>query len=427
MKVHFIGIGGIGISGLARYYVDQGFEVSGTNDLESPETLRDLQEMGVKVYFDLNVTNIDPKTDLIVYSNAWPKNFPDFMDQIHTLGISVKSYPEALGEITTKYNTICVAGTHGKTTTTAMILHILSDVGLEPTGIVGSLLSETGSNYIKGDGNILVIEADEYAKAFMNYSPSTVVVTNIDHDHHDIYPTLTDLQETFRKLGEKLPVVGKLVCSALDQNSWDTFEDLEREIIDYSNIDINDLNLKVPGQFNRRNAQAAIAGVRVLGVDEDRAKKSLATFKGTWRRQEYKGETATGQFVYDDYAHHPTEIQASLAGFRELFPDKKIAVIFQPHLYSRTRELFQEFCQSFDQKAVDQVVIAPVYAAREVVDESVDSNKLAECISRNHRNVVAVTNMESSIDFIDKEMDIIITMGAGSITELGKQLVKGAK
>jgi len=424
VKIHLIGIGGVGVSALARLYVSRGYDVSGTNDQPSPKTLSDLEKLGVVVSYQPDIDVIANDTDLVVYSNAWPKNYPGYFDEVQNLGIKVLSYPEALGEITKEYTTVAIAGTHGKTTTTAMVLHILTKAGISPSGIVGSLLSSTGSNYVSGTSNILVIEADEYMKAFLNHHPAIVGVTNIDHDHHDIYPTLDDMKDTFRQLGENLPEIGTLICSTLDQNSWDTFEDLQRNLIDYSAIDVDDLNLLVPGQFNKRNAQLAIAVCSVLGVLEQNSKKYLESFKGTWRRQEYKGKTKSGQLVYDDYAHHPTEISASLAGFREMYPGKKITVVFQPHLYSRTRELFDDFVEVFASSSIDQIILVPVYAAREAVDESVSSEVLVNKINDIKDSAI----FASDIGKVDKEInpnsEVIITMGAGDITSLSDMLIK---
>ena len=424
MKVHLIGIGGAGVSALGNLYLGKEYEVSGS-DTNRNRFTDILEKKGVKVIIGHKADLITKDLDLVVYSNAIPKHDPDNVElaKARELGVEVLSYPEALGRITKEYTTIAVSGTHGKTTTTAMLLHILQETGLSPTGIVGSLLSSSGSNYVEGDSNILVIEADEYMKAFLNHSPTMIGVTNIDHDHHDIYPTLQDLQDTFKEFANNLPELGILICSALDQNSWDTFEDLARTVIDYSVIPVEDLSLKVPGAFNRRNAQLAIALAIQLDITLEDATKSLESFKGTWRRQEFKGEGDNGRLVYDDYAHHPTEIMASLSGFRELYPNKKITVIFQPHLYSRTKNLYTEFCNAFNPEYVDQVILLPVYAAREEADPEIDIQVMAQEINNTGPKAMAAADFQDAITKIDNESEVIVTMGAGDVTELSNQLV----
>ena len=426
MKIHMIGIGGLGISALAKLYVHRGHQVSGTNNMPSPKTLEELESAGVEINYEISIENVDLDTELIVYSNAWPKKYPEFFDEIRSLGIKLLSYPEALGEITQEYSTVCIAGTHGKTTTTAMVLHILRDNNVSATGIVGSIVVEFNSNFVAGDSNVLVIEADEYMRAFLNHKPAIVGVTNIDHDHHDIYPTFDDMKQTFRQLGENLPQIGTLVCSALDQPSWDTYEDLTRNIIDYSRVE-TDFDLHLPGEFNRKNAQLAIAITSVLGINEVDAKKSLGSFKGTWRRQEYKGETDSGQVVYDDYAHHPTEIAASVSGFKEKFIDKKITIIFQPHLYSRTKELFKDFVATWQSIDINQLIIVPVYAARESLDPTATSQILTDKIrAGTDMSVNYAKNFTEAVSLINQESEIVITMGAGDITDLSNTLTSNA-
>ena len=424
MKIHIIGIGGMGISALAKLYVNEGHDVVGTNDQPSEHSLASLEDSGVKINYNLKDFTIDDDTDLIVYSNAWPKNYPDIIKAADQSGVKVLSYPQALGEVTRRYQTIAIAGTHGKTTTTAMLLHILTEVGLSPTGIVGSNLVATKTNFVAGDSNLLVIEADEYMKAFLNHLPAIVGITNIDHDHHDIYPTIEEMKQTFKQLGESLPEIGTLVISALDQNSWDTFEDLTRTVIDYSSLDLSEATLPVIGAFNVRNAQLAITIATLLGVSEADAIAALQTFKGTWRRQELKGNNDSGAQVYDDYAHHPTEIQASIQAFKNHFVDKKITVIFQPHLYSRTRELFDEFVEVFINNQVHQLIILPVYAAREIPDASVSSEILTSRIRNTYEGEVEyVSDFDAAIEKISSQSEVVITMGAGDVTEISDMVI----
>ena len=261
-------------------------------------------------------------------------------------------------------------------------------------------------------------------KAFLNHLPAIVGITNIDHDHHDIYPTIEEMKQTFKQLGESLPEIGTLVISALDQNSWDTFEDLTRTVIDYSSLDLSEATLPVIGAFNVRNAQLAITIATLLGVSEADAIAALQTFKGTWRRQELKGKNDSGAQVYDDYAHHPTEIQASIQAFKNHFVDKKITVIFQPHLYSRTRELFDEFVEVFINNQVHQLIILPVYAAREIPDASVSSEILTSRIRNTYEGEVEyVSDFDAAIEKISSQSEVVITMGAGDVTEISDMVI----
>jgi UDP-N-acetylmuramate--alanine ligase len=395
-KIFFIGIGGIGISSLAKMAISKGIKVSGVNDEDSPKTLDSLREAGAEVIFKTEMEYL-PEADFYVYSDAWIYRGPEIIKNARDTGKPVMNYFEALGEFAKEYKVIAIAGTHGKTTTTAMLAEILIEAGLDPTVIVGSFITKLNSNFRKGDGEYLVVEADEYNKHFLSLHPFVTVVTNIEADHLDCYKDLAEIQETFRQLSVQS----------------------ERVISDYGKYLEKVPKLSVPGVHNRMNAAAALAVADVLNIDQEVAQKSLAEFTGTWRRLEKKGETREGTIIYDDYAHHPTEIRASLEGLRELYPknEKNITILFQPHLYSRTKALFDDFAKCFSD--ADRVLILPIYFAREAKDESISSEKLAEAVKREtgNQNIQAFSDFESAESFVKSlnlgPKDVFVTMGAG--------------
>lgn len=404
-KIFFIGIGGIGISALAKMAISRGMEISGVNDEESPKTLEPLQKAGVTIFFQNELKEL-PDADLYVYSDAWLYRGPEILKNAKDTGKPVLSYFEALGIFAKEYKVIAISGTHGKTTTTAMVAEILVEAGLDPTVIVGSFVLKFNSNFRKGNSEYLVVEADEYNRHFLNFNPFIVVVANIEADHLDCYKDLADIKSAF----DKFILQSKNI------------------VLDYSKYLEKIPKLSVPGIHNRMNAAAAMAVADILNIKEGVAQKALKEFSGTWRRLEKKRETENGTIIYDDYAHHPTEIKASLGALRELYPkgSKKITVVFQPHLYSRTKALFDDFAKSFSE--ADQVLLLPIYFAREAKEESVSSDKLAEAIRTNGAKV------ESFQDFITAEIyirtlnlgknDVFVTMGAGEAYKVTDNIFK---
>lgn len=393
-KVFFIGIGGIGISAIARMMHLEGKDVSGS-DMSDGELTRELRELGIRIVIGQGFELIPTDTDLIVYTVAIPHYDPKLFKQVADSGIPYKSYPQMLGIVTADKYTIAIAGTHGKTTTTAMIAKILMDAELDPSVIVGSLLKEYKSNLIIGKSEYFLVEACEYERSFLNIKPKLLVITNIEEDHLDYYKDIGDIKNAF----EQLKLQSKNVIS------------------DYSKYLEKVPKLSVPGEHNRMNAAAALAVADFLQVDENIAKKSLSEFTGTWRRLEKRGETKEGVIIYDDYAHHPTEIKASLEALRELYPvgEKKITVVFQPHLYSRTKAFFNDFAKSF--KGADSIYLLPIFFAREEKDESVSSEKLASAITLAGDKAKAFPDFESIENFIKDlnlgKNDVFVTMGAG--------------
>src|SRR3989344_42839 len=408
-KVFFLGIGGIGVSAIARMMLLQGKSVFGSDILESI-IVEDLRNLGAEIKLGQAIELIPKDIDLVIYSIAIPKYDPEFFKKLQNSGIQILSYPQMLGVVTANKYTIAVSGTHGKTTTTAMIAKILIDAGKDPSVVVGSLLKEYKSNFIVGKSDLFVVEACEYERSFLNLKPKILVITNIEAEHLDYYKDLADIQNAFEQLSAQS----------------------ERVISDYSKFLERVPKLSVPGAHNRMNAAAALAVADMLDIDEEVAKKSLAEFTGTWRRLEKKGETKEGTIIYDDYAHHPTEIKASLQALREFYPKsaKKITVLFQPHLYSRTKALFDDFAKSF--KDADKVLLLPIYFAREDKDESVSSEKLVNAINktinkegddaRAYPDFKSAENAVVALKLGSK--DIFVTMGAGEAYKISDKVLK---
>lgn len=414
-NIHFIGIGGIGISALAGLLFSLGKNISGTEDNESPETLDTLRAKGVKISLDLDPLKL-PLAACYIYSDAWLSNHPEIINEAKKRDVPVISYFEALGQITGSFFLIAVAGTHGKTTTTAMISDVLENGGLDPTVVVGSLRSVSGSNFRQGKSEYFVVEADEYLRHFLKLSPRILVITNIEEDHLDYYKNLADIENAFMELAGHVPKGGFVVCDPKDKSIAKAIKGVRAKIIDYNEFLSSVPKLHVPGPHNRKNAAVALAVARAIDINTVKATEALRGFSGTWRRFEYKGETKNGMVLYDDYAHHPTEIKATLSGARELYPDKKITVLFQPHLYSRTKILLYQFGGAFS--LADEALILPIYAAREKPDPSISSAILAEEIIKQGTNAKYISTFDDATDYIlenGKKGDLLITMGAGDV------------
>lgn len=403
--VHCIGIGGIGISAIARYCKSRGASVQGSDGGVSRITL-DLQNEGIIVYNGHNGAHISKDADLVIYTIAI-RDDNEELKAAQERGIKCLTYPQALGLLTEEYTTIAVCGTHGKTTTTAMVATMFKLSGKSPTVIVGSLLSEGGSNFLEGDSEYLIVEACEYKRSFLNLRPTHILVTNIDEDHLDYYKDMNDIRSAFQSFADTLPESGSLITHG------DVDLKTKAKKINADIIEKNKINLTVLGEHNKENAQLALTLAQELGLDDELARKGLEMFSGTWRRLEYRG-THKGGIFYDDYGHHPTEIKATLQALRERYPEGKYKLIalFQPHLYSRTKQLLNDFSQSFEQ--ADKALIMPIYASREKDDGTVSSYDLVEKTP----NGMYVETFEEAYSFLDKNAHsgtVVVTMGAGDV------------
>ncbi|OGJ59538.1 hypothetical protein A3D11_00215 [Candidatus Peribacteria bacterium RIFCSPHIGHO2_02_FULL_49_16] len=425
MRIYMIGIGGIGMSALAQLYVSEGHSVSGSDREVSPTTGL-LKKKDVRVFIGQRAENVPADAELVVYSDAvWEDNVERM--RVKGLGMREISYFEALGEVTRGRFTIAITGTHGKTTTTALVAKILKDAGKNPTAIVGSIVPEFGSNFLQGSRDLFVVEACEYKDHVLKLSPNVLVLTNAEWDHTDWFPSLAAEQEMFGKAAAALPKDGAFVTNPDDPNVAPIVEKAKCKVVDYTKEEVPELQLV--GEFNKMNARAAVAAARAAFPDISDAMMhhSVADFKGTWRRFEMKGKTKEGAIVIDDYAHHPTAIRETLKATREKFPDKTLVVAFHPHLYSRTRDLMEEFAHAFS--GADEVIIAPIYAAREEPIEGITARVLAEKITaagvpaRGADSLPEVESFLRSSLLAHPSSLVILTMGAGDIYKIANTLV----
>jgi UDP-N-acetylmuramate--alanine ligase len=417
---YFIGIGGIGMSALAQMFSSQGAQVTGSDREASPVTEL-LESKGIAMIIGQKAEQVPANTEIVIYSDAVPPENSE-RARARELGIPECSYFEMLGKISEGRRTVAVAGTHGKTTTTGMLVRILRDAGASPTGIIGSIVKDFGSNYVQGTSNLFIVEACEYRDHLLELTPQILVITNLEWDHTDFFPSLEALQETFRKAIERVPTDGTIVTDPHNKNIAPLLADAKAKVVDYTKESAYELRL--PGEFNQDNARAAASAARAAlsEITDTSIYGSLSAFQGTWRRFEYKGKTHNGADVYDDYAHHPTAIRETLKALRAKVKGKVI-VAFHPHLYSRTRDLLEEFSTAFVD--ADKVFIAPIYAAREKDDGTISSEILAEHIRATGTDASAL----DSFDAIERtlgeagEGDTIMTMGAGDIYKVADKII----
>ncbi len=430
-KVHCIGIGGIGLSALARYYVDNGAIVSGSDTTDSA-LLRTLHKEGMTITIGHSEDNVPEDVECVIYSIAidTEKNEEYIRAKIlaEKNNIQLLSYPEALGAITKNKKTIAICGTHGKTTTTAMTYYALKEAGIHATTIVGSLIDIDGkkTNYIYGDSEYLIIEACEYKRSFLNYHPTYVVITNIDDDHLDYYKDRADIVSAFQSFVDTIPDKGEIIAHGDVSTMIYSIHMTNADAI----VSTQSIELSVFGVHNKENAALVIALGRKMGLDEVKIRQGLQAFSGTWRRMEYRGKKIMNGneiTLYDDYAHHPTEIKASLCALKEHFPDDKtkreihrIIAIFQPHLYSRTKVLCDDFATSFDN--ADEVLLLPIYASREKYDASITSNMLQEKIGDKAQVFNTPESVVVYLNEYAEKGDVLVTLGAGDVYTIYKNI-----
>lgn len=416
-KVHIVGAGGIGISALAKILEAQGISVSGSDI-----------EFGVH-----RAENLPSDAQLLIYSNAIPDTNPE-RQKARESEINQLSYPEALGEFAKGKKVIAVAGTNGKTTTTAMIGWIMEQAGLDPTVIVGSRVLDWNSNARSGKGEWLVIEADEYKRAFLNYEPDIAIITNIAEDHLDYYKDINDIKAAFRQFVRKIKPDGRLVYNSQDKNTASVISDLSRSdpgrtTLPMPGEGIEDWHLQVPGKFNQENAAAAAAVAKLLKIDDQIVKHALESFSGTWRRFERVGKLGNAEII-SDYAHHPDGIRVTLAAAAESYPGQKILVVFQPHQHNRTKKLFNQFVAALCGSDIDHLIIAEIFdvAGREAQpDQDIRSRDLVREIKKCGKQAEYVPDLadcENKIRAGAGNYDMILIMGAGDIYKVANNLVK---
>ena len=448
IKVHFIGIGGISMSGLAEILHNAHFPVSGSDRAPS-ELTEKLEKEGATIFYGQKASNITEDIDLVVYTAAIKDDNPEYA-RAKELDIPMMTRADLLGQIMRNYKTsIAVSGTHGKTTTTSMLTSILLAADADPTVSVGGMLPSIGGNIRIGQSGCFVTEACEYTNSFLSFFPTISIILNIDSDHLDFFKDLDDIRRSFKKFADLLPEDGLLVLNADIEDHEEITKDVKCKVVtvsskgpaDYTAAAVKydekgcasfdvvccgevlmNIHLAVPGAHNISNALADIAVSEHLKIDRGAVIKGLGSYTGTDRRFQYKGKIGEVT-VIDDYAHHPTEIAATLAA-AENYPHKKLWVVFQPHTYTRTKALFDEFVNVL--KTADEVVLADIYAAREKNDIGISSNDLCEAIKNNGTSAHYFGSFDEIENFLLQNCspgDLLITMGAGDIVKVADSLL----
>ncbi len=416
-SIYLIGANGVGLSAVGKLFIHKGIKVSGS-DLNGGIFFDELKKMGAAMYIGHDASQISDDVDLVLYSAAVPQDNPELIEATKR-GMKLMTYAEILGEISKSYKTIAVAGTHGKSTTTAMLATILEDAGYDPTVIIGSRVPvwEYGNIRI-GESKYLVVEACEYKAHFLELDPDMIVLTNIDADHLDYYKNLDHIIDTFQKFVERAGIV---FVNGNDKNS--TKLEIKNKIV--YELD-GTIDLAVPGKYNLENATAAKVAALEIGVSLEKVQASLGHFEGIWRRFERVGEWNETS-VFSDYGHHPTAIRKFLEAAREYFPGRRLIHIFQPHQHSRTKDLFGDFVDSLGE--ADITIIPEIYVgAGRKENSEISSGDLVKEIKKKSVEVIFTKDLEetkSVLEDIAKPNDVLLFQGAGDIDDLARSLVNG--
>lgn len=449
IKIYFIGIGGISMSGLAEILQTEGFQISGSDRAPSDLTHM-LEERGVKVFYGQREENLTAELDLVVYTAAIKSDNPELL-AANKLGIPTLTRAELLGQMMKNYKTpIAISGTHGKTTTTSMLSQILLSADMDPTLSIGGIYKPIGGNIRVGASDIFVTEACEYTNSFLHFFPKIGVILNIEEDHLDFFKDLADIRHSFHRFAELLPADGTLILNGGINDYQEITEGLSCRVItygfspefDYSASDITfdesgfpsfqlkqkdggerRFSLHVHGEHNILNAIAAIAVADRLSLSNKDIGEGLSSFDGTDRRFEYKGQV-NGVNIIDDYAHHPTEIRATLNAAAQ-YPHKRLWCVFQPHTYSRTKAFMEEFAKALS--LADEIVLADIYAAREKDTLGISSQTLQEKIRSLGHSCHYFPSFDAIENFLMKNCtkdDLLITMGAGDVVKVGENLLQ---
>jgi len=457
--VHFIGIGGSGLSAIARLLLESGYTVSGSDRALSPFA-DDIRKAGAKIFVGHHPRNI-AGADSVVVSSAVSADNPE-VEAAKRAGIPVYKRSDFLGQLMKGKNGIAIAGTHGKTTTTAMTAWVLHELGSDPSFIVGGMMNDLSVNAHAGKSKLFVIEADEYDHMFLGLKPRIEVVTSLEHDHPDIYPTLEDMYNAFEKFVDLLPEDGTLIVCSENPNTAELMSHarkIGRNIVAYgmhreqtvnsplwvmgrdvkpnkrggfdfyAQSNLNKfgseplfVSLQVPGEHNVQNALAVLAIIDMLGLSSEDAANALGTFTGTSRRFQLRGEVNDIR-IFDDYAHHPTEIKATLAGARARYPEQRIWAVWQPHTYSRTQTLFLDFARSF--KDADEVLVTEVYASREPEQEFTSAEIVSAMPHLSARYRKTLSEATSYLLEHLQPGDVVLVLSAGDADQISTDVVKG--
>lgn len=442
---HFIGIGGTGLSAIARVLLEKGHQVSGSDQVMSP-LAREIQDLGVKISIGHDSANVIG-AEKVIRSSAIKDDNPEVI-AARNAGISVIKRVDFLEELVSDQNVIAIAGTHGKTTTTSMIAWVLHSLGLDPSFVIGSIAKNMGVNAHYGSGEFFVIEADEYDNMFLGLRPAFSVITYVEHDHPDFFRTFDDYRAAFSKFVKRTQDGGTVFVCRDEPGSFSLIDEIPQlvkkasygfhpessyqahvipserpgiksfKVIQHADIGVRELctiHLQIPGDHNILNATAVIALVDAMGLDMVKSAEALSKFSGAGRRFEIRGE-AGGVIVVDDYAHHPTEIRATLQAAKEKYPDRRLVVVWQPHTFSRLQALFKEFTQAFS--AADRVVITEIYAAREA-SSSFSASQIADNLE--HPSVQFCKTLELAQNLLLEELrrgDLLLVLSAGDADQI---------
>ncbi|MBI4823634.1 MAG: UDP-N-acetylmuramate--L-alanine ligase [Nitrospirae bacterium] len=445
--IHFIGIGGIGMSGIAEVLLNLGYEVTGS-DLKDSDNTKRLRKLGAKIYIGHREENIKT-AHVVVISSAVSKENVEVIEA-NKRAIPVIPRAEMLAEIGRLKYSVLVAGAHGKTTTTSLISTILAHAGLDPTVVIGGKLNALGTNARLGRGNFIVAEADESDGSFLKLSPTISVVTNIDREHMEFFKTMDRLKSAFLSFMDKVPFYGISILCIDNEYIRELIPSVSRRTLTYGfsddaglradalkihgmavsfNVHLRGKNLgrfQVPlaGTHNALNSLAAIGVALELQIDIKKIKEALEGFKGIERRLEFKGETK-GIKLYDDYGHHPSEIKATLRALRQSIKKGSLSVIFQPHRYTRTKSLFEEFLKSFDD--ADTLFLMDIYPAGEKPIKGITSEALSKKIKKRHKGVIFISDRQEMIEHISGHLKLgetLLTLGAGDVYKVGEEILK---
>ena len=466
-RIHFVGIGGIGMSGIAELLANLGYEVSGSDARRSSVTDR-LERLGVRVSVGHDAAHVG-RADVVVMTSAIKSGNPETIEAVRRQ-IPVIPRAEMLAELMRLRYGIAIAGAHGKTSTTSMVALVLERAGLDPTAVIGGRLSAFGSNARLGRGDYMVVEADESDRSFLKLSPAIAVITNIDHEHMESYGSWADLQQAFVEFANKVPFYGAVIACADDEPVRNVLPRITRRLITYGlatadgqasasvtahgmtleafgsraivrywtpesseggseagDVELGELRLHVPGRHNLLNALAAVAAGLEVGIPFDTIAAALGEFQGAERRFQRLGEE-DGVMVVDDYGHHPTEIAAVIAAARAGI-DRRVIVVFQPHRYSRTSQLLREFGSALS--AADEVVLTDIYAAGEPPIPGVTLEALASVVRAAARGgvrvVPALEDLPAAVATMARPGDLVITLGAGSIGGVGERILEAIR
>ncbi|MBW2595030.1 MAG: UDP-N-acetylmuramate--L-alanine ligase [Deltaproteobacteria bacterium] len=445
--IHFVGIGGIGMSGIAEVLLNLGYTISGS-DLESSDITSRLESLGARVFQGHRPLNL-MDVDVVVKSTAVGEDNPEVMEA-HSRDIPVIPRAEMLAELLKMKYSIAVSGCHGKTTTTSIISTVLAHGGLDPTMVIGGRLDSIGSNARLGEGEFIVAEADESDGSFLHLNPYIAVITNVDREHLDYYPGIGEIKDAFLQFANSVPFYGAVILCGDCDNVRDIVPRIKRKVVTYgvhneadfraADISFNgltsrfslyrreallgEIEMQVPGLFNVYNSMAAVAVALELGMEFSTIQEGLSAYKGVHRRLEIKGQ-AGGVTVVDDYGHHPTEIKAVLAAAKKAWEGRRLIAVFQPHRYTRTRALFDEFLGSFDDAGA--LILTDIYAASEKKIKGVHSMNLCKSIKDNgHGDVMYLSGFKEIVDHLTgivKPGDVVMTLGAGDVWKIGEDLL----